>query len=114
MDVIKMERKSDQQLSFDKFISEVEDTIEKHEIHITDLKSKNRTDLWYAVAFVLRGKTKEEYASIVNGLFKERDEWPEEGKMWKKYDGLVRTVVEIGESAMGFRWWNFPLSPECA
>ena len=85
------------------FLSQLEDLSKKTEINISNIDIGKKEDRRLLLQVLLRGKTEDEYFSIVNGLFKAHDEAQGEGEK-ERLLNLATDIMALGEENLRIDW----------
>jgi hypothetical protein len=86
-----------------KLISEYQSLLSQGRIVIADINPNNHGDRSLALETALRGKTQDDYRSIVDGLFEAQDAEKDRARRSSLLD-LTTSVMRIGERTLGIDW----------
>lgn len=85
------------------FLNRLDIILRRKEVVITDIDENKPEDQALALRVSLRGKTVDEYFSIVKDLFKAYDETKDE-KEKERLHILASAVMATGEDTLGIDW----------
>lgn len=86
-----------------KLMQQYQGLLSQKEIVITDIDPDKHEDRLLALETALRGKTVENYFSIVRGLFQAMDAETDKEKSISLHD-LIGMIMAIGERNLGIDW----------
>jgi hypothetical protein len=87
----------------EKLVQQCHNLLSQPEIVIPNIDKNNPEDQILALQVALRGKTTEEYESIVDGLF-ERAHLEEDEELKAELNELIGHIMAIGEDRLGIDW----------
>ena len=86
-----------------RFLATLDEIFHKKEVVVSDIDESKPDDRALVLQASLRGKTIDEYCSIVDDLFAEADatkDSTERDRLW----GLAGEIMSIGEMNLGIDW----------
>ncbi|HUC94935.1 MAG TPA: hypothetical protein VMR19_02970 [Candidatus Saccharimonadales bacterium] len=86
-----------------RFLATLNEIFQKKEVVVSGIDESNPDDRALALQVSLRGKTEDEYVSIVNDLFAEADA-TENSAEKDRLNDLAGDIMSIGELNLGIDW----------